>query len=106
RASGTDAYNKYIYGLGKVNSVETLLINSRSIANDEGIVQTIRNAEMLFIAGGNQSDYMTYWKDTKTSEALNYLMNEKKIPLGGTSAGSAILGGLYFSGENGSITSQ
>src|SRR3954466_6387314 len=29
RASGKDGYNPYIYGLGKVNSVETLKIDSR-----------------------------------------------------------------------------
>lgn len=104
RASGTDAYNKYIFRLGTVNSVETLLIDSRSAANDEKVVQTIMNAEGLFIAGGDQSDYMDFWKDTETEEALNYLLNEKKVPFGGTSAGAAILGALYYSGENGSIT--
>lgn len=104
RASGTDAYNDYIFGLGQVNSVETLLIDSRAAANDEKVVETLRNAEAVFIAGGDQSNYMNYWKDTPTQEALNYLMHEKGVPVGGTSAGAAIMGGLYYSGENGSIT--
>ncbi len=106
RASGTDAYNPYIYDLGTVNSVETLLIDSRAAANDERVVQTLKNAEALFIAGGDQSQYMEFWRGTQTEEALNYLLNEKKVPVGGTSAGAAILGGLYYSGENGSITSE
>lgn len=106
RASGTDAYNEYIFGLGKVNSVETILIDSRQLANNENIAQKILDAEMLFIAGGDQSNYMNYWRGTKTMDALNYLLNIKKIPFGGTSAGCAILGSEYFSGENGSITSE
>ena len=32
RASGATGYNDFIYGLGGVNSVETLLINSRELA--------------------------------------------------------------------------
>src|ERR1700712_3789411 len=62
RASGTAAYNPYIFGLGKVNSVETLKIDSRELANNDTVVRIIRNAEMLFIAGGDQSNYMKYWK--------------------------------------------
>ena len=106
RATGTDAYNSYIYGLGTVNSVETLLINSRSLANDPEVETTIRNAEAVFIAGGNQANYVNYWKDTKIADALNYLRNVKKVPIGGTSAGCAILGGTYFSALYGTITSS
>ncbi|TKC05496.1 cyanophycinase [Pedobacter polaris] len=106
RATGTDAYNPFVNGLGTVNSVETLLINSRELANDDIVAYIIRNAEMVFIAGGDQSHYMNYWRGTKVEKALNYLLTEKKAPVGGTSAGCAILGGLYYSGENGSVTSS
>jgi cyanophycinase len=105
RATGTDAYNPYVFALGTVNSVETLKIDSRDLANNDSVANIIRNAEMLFIAGGDQSDYMNYWKGTKTEKAINYLLTEKKAPVGGTSAGCAILGGFYYSGENGSVTS-
>jgi cyanophycinase len=105
RATGTDAYNSYMKGLGTLQSVETLLINSRDLANNATVAQIIKNAELLFIAGGDQSDYTNYWKGTKTADAINYLLTEKKAPVGGTSAGCAILGQLYYSGENGSVTS-
>lgn len=105
RATGTAAYNAYVNGLGNVNSVETLLINSKELANNDQVAYIIRNAEMVFIAGGDQSDYMNYWKGTKVEKALNYLLTEKKAPVGGTSAGCAILGSMYYSGENGSTTS-
>ena len=105
RASGTEAYNPYVFGLGKVNSVETLKIDSRSLADNDTVASIIRNAEMLFIAGGDQSDYMNYWRGTKTQAAINYLLTEKKAPVGGTSAGCAIMSGFYYSGENGSVVS-
>lgn len=105
RATGTDAYNPYVDGLGAVNSVETLLINSKELANNDTVAYIIRNAEMVFIAGGDQSNYLNYWRGTKVEKALNYLMTEKKAPVGGTSAGCAILGGFYYSGETGGLTS-
>lgn len=106
RASGTNAYNDYIYGLATVNSVETLLINSRALANDPDVERTILNAEAIFIAGGDQANYVNFWKDTKVQYALNYLRNIKQIPIGGTSAGCAILGGVYFSALEGTVTSN
>lgn len=106
RATGTDAYNAYVNRLGKVNSVETLRIDSRKLANDEGVARMIRQAEMLFIAGGDQSDYTGYWKGTKTMDAINYLLTEKKVPVGGTSAGAAILGNYYFSADRGGVSSS
>jgi beta-aspartyl-peptidase (threonine type) len=105
RASGTDAYNSYINDLGGANSVETLVIDSRDRANNDTIANIIRHAEMLFIAGGDQSNYLHYWKGTKTDAAINYLLNVKKAPVGGTSAGCAILSGFYYSGEGGSAVS-
>jgi cyanophycinase len=105
RVSGTDAYNPFVNGLGNVNSVETLKIDSRSLANNDTVAYIIRNAEMVFIAGGDQSDYMNLWRGTKTQDALNYLLTTKKVPVGGTSAGCAIMSGFYFSGEKGSVVS-
>lgn len=106
RATGTDAYNAYVKGLGTVNSVETLKIDSRRLADDDGVAKIIREAEMLFIAGGDQLDYVNYWKGTKVMAAINYLITEKKVPVGGTSAGAAILGNYYFSAERGTLESS
>ena len=51
RSAGTQAYNDYIYGLGTVNSVETILIDTRAKASIAEIATKIRNAEALFITG-------------------------------------------------------
>lgn len=103
RSSGADGYNKYFFELGSVNSVETLMLNSKASARDSSVAQKIRNAEMLFIAGGNQWNYVNYWKDSPVEEAINYLINIKKVPVGGTSAGLAILGSSYYSAEKESL---
>ena len=62
RATGADGYNAYMYGLANVNSVETIIIDSRTKADLTLVTDKIRNAEALFIAGGDQSDYVNYWK--------------------------------------------
>ena len=105
-ASGTDGYAKDIFDEGGANSVETLNITSRAIADNDTVAAIISNAEMLFIAGGDQSNYMNFWRGTKTLEAINYLLNVKKAPIGGTSAGCAVLGSIYYTGEPGSAVSD
>jgi cyanophycinase-like exopeptidase len=106
RASGGSGLNSYMMGLGvPLNSVETLVIPSVSAANHPYVRDRIRNAEALFIAGGNQWNYVQYWKNTSVDSAINYLIHVRKVPVGGTSAGMAILGQAYYNASAGSITS-
>ncbi len=107
RSTGTSGYNTYMYsGLGvTVNSVETIVINSLAAANHPYVRQQLRNAEAVFIAGGNQFDYITNWKNTAVDSAINYLINIKQCPIGGTSAGMMIQGQAYFTAAVSSITS-
>ena len=98
RSTGTNAYNDYIFGLGGVNSVQTLLITSTAQANDACVVQTIKNAGAVFLTGGNQADYINYFKGQGVGNALNYLIDTKRAPVGGTSAGMAIQGQYYHPG--------
>lgn len=106
RVTGTDAYNPWINGLGTVNSVETLIIKSRAAASDPFVVAKIQNAEAVFIAGGDQSDYVNFWKGTPVEDAIHYVANVKQAPVGGTSAGLAILGQFLYSGQSTSVTSS
>ncbi len=107
RATGADGYNPYVYtDLGGVNSIETLVIKGKKDADDINAYNTIINAEALFIAGGDQWDYANYWKDSKVEDAVNYLVNVKHVPVGGTSAGLAILGDGYFDAKKGTVTSS
>jgi len=108
RASGSDGYNDYFYEdlEVEVNSVETIVFNNATASSDTYVLQKIANAEAIWMAGGNQSDYVNYWKDTEVEMLLNAHINSKKAVIGGTSAGMAILGSSYFSAENGTVYSS
>jgi cyanophycinase len=99
RATGSDAYNEYIAGLCHQNSVATLVIPSREAAMDPFVATTIRNAEALFIAGGDQANYVRNWQDTPVQDAINDLIR-RGAPVGGTSAGLAVLGEFSYSALN------
>ncbi len=79
-----------------INSAAELSIDSREAANNPQVAQYIRNADALYFAGGDQNKYEDYWEGTATEDAINYLINHKKVPVGGTSAGMAILGDYYY----------
>jgi len=96
RASGADEYNEYIYGLCHCDSVTTIVFDDASAATDPFVIETIRNAEALFIAGGDQSNYVRYWKGNAIEDAINHVI-AKPAPIGGTSAGMAILGEFSYS---------
>jgi cyanophycinase len=95
RASGSDAYNSYINGLCKLNSVATLILSDRQAAQDPAVAAIIRQAEVVFIAGGDQANYIHAWKDTPVQDAINADLAEGK-PIGGTSAGLAVLGEFVY----------
>jgi cyanophycinase len=104
RSRGTDAYNPYVYDMGGVASVETIIIPSREAASDPFVIARIQGAEALFIAGGDQSDYVKFWKGTPVQTAIEALA-AKNIPIGGTSAGLAVMSKFSFTALNGTITS-
>ncbi len=64
------------------------------------MIRRIREAEVLFIAGGDQTVYFDYWRDGPVQEALDYLVNDKAVTVGGTSAGMAVLGGAVYAPED------
>lgn len=107
RASGSDGYNNYMYtDLGiTVNSVETIVFNNASAANEAYIQNKIANAEAIWFAGGDQWNYISYWRNSPIDSLLNDALENRNIVIGGTSAGMAILGKYYFSASNGSVTS-
>lgn len=107
RASGSDGYNDYFYtDLGvPVNSVETIVFNDATASSESYIHQKIEQAEAIWFAGGDQWNYVSYWRNTAIDSLINIAIAERKIVIGGTSAGMAILGEVYFTAENGTITS-
>lgn len=108
RASGSNGYNTYLYSdLGvTVNSVETIVCNNAAASNDAYVIQKIQQAEAIWFAGGDQWTYISYWRNTPFNNAINEAIRQRKIVIGGTSAGMAIEGEYYFSAENGTVTSS
>jgi cyanophycinase len=95
RATGDDDYNSYVNGLCKLNSVATLIIPNREAAQDPAVAEIIRKAEVVFIAGGDQANYIRGWKGTPVEDAINANVAAGK-PIGGTSAGLAVQGEFVF----------
>lgn len=99
RATGTDAYNPYIQKLcPKLNSVATLIIPSREAAQDPEVARKIAEASALFISGGDQANYINFWMGAPVQSALNEAI-ARGIPLGGTSAGLAVMGEYAYSAQ-------
>lgn len=122
RATGSNAYNPYILSdLGSkdptsphenvggrtlgVASAATMVVSSRAAADDDFTVQKIRNAHAIFIAGGNQADYQIHWAGSKMMLELQAAI-ERGVPVGGTSAGAAVLGEYAFVALGGTVNSS
>ncbi len=109
RVSGSlSSYNTYFTSstfTANLNSVETILIPSIAAANHPYVKRRLREAEAIWIAGGNQNFYRNYWKNTFVDSAINWAYNTKGTCIGGTSAGMMIQSQYYYYAGNGSVTS-
>ena len=107
-ADGKDEYDRYIYDHlppPHPTSVQTLIFQTRDAAFDPAVVETIRHADALFIQGGDQWDYIRLWKDTPVQQAIADVIS-RGAPVGGSSAGLAVLGEFVFSARNGTVYSR
>jgi cyanophycinase len=104
RASGADGYNPYLYAMEGVDSVESLVVKTRAGADDPTVNAIVAKADVLFIAGGDQWNYINLWKGSQLDATLKSL-SARNVPFGGTSAGLAVLGAVDYSAQYGTITS-
>jgi beta-aspartyl-peptidase (threonine type) len=107
RASGTDDLQQdFLEEIGGAASVQTLVFHSRDAAGDARVQDIIRKADGIFIGGGDQANYVRYFRGTPLNELLDAHVRGGK-PIGGTSAGLAILGAYsYGAMDNGSLLSK
>jgi cyanophycinase len=100
RANTEDDYaqkvNEEIRALCPLNSAATIVFSERDDSDDPKLLEHIERAEAIFIAGGDQSNYVRFWQDTPVEDALNRHIAAGK-PIGGSSAGLAVLGEFSFS---------
>jgi len=106
RASYADDIQNSLYNeIGGVTSVQTLVFHSRAAASDPVVLDIVRHADGIFIAGGDQANYVRFWRGTPLNKALDEHVAQGK-PIGGTSAGLAILGAYAYGAlDGGSIRS-
>jgi cyanophycinase len=100
-ASGKDRLQQdFLADVPTVSSVETLIFHDRSAASDARVLDIVRHADGIFLGGGDQSRYVRFWKGTPLNALLDAHARGGK-PIGGTSAGLAILGQYSYGALNG-----
>jgi beta-aspartyl-peptidase (threonine type) len=103
---GEEIQQDFLKEIGGATGVETLVFHSRAAASDPRVLEIIRRADGIFIGGGDQSNYVRYFKGTPMNELLDAHVRSGK-PIGGTSAGLAILGAFsYGAMDGGSLVSK
>lgn len=92
RVSEADEFNDYLFNrIGGMDSVETVILKNRAASADPRVLALVRNAEGIWLAGGDPLHYVTYLKGTPVAAALEAHMRAGK-PLAGTSVGLSVLG--------------
>lgn len=113
-ASAADAYDPtdgdidddFVKRWGPVASAQTIVFRSRAAAFDPRVLAVLHGADGIFLAGGDQSRYVKYWKGTPVNAALDAHVRANR-PIGGSSAGLAILAGHgYTAMDGGSMESR
>jgi beta-aspartyl-peptidase (threonine type) len=77
--------------VGGIASAETFVTLDRSAADDPRLQAALRSADGIFLSGGDQANYVRRWKGTPIAAIIDAHVAAGK-PLGGTSAGLAVLG--------------
>jgi cyanophycinase-like exopeptidase len=117
RTSGSNGYQNYFYNIIPAqlpealraalqpNSVETLFVDSRDKANSDYVEHAVRRANMIWMAGGDQSSYINNWRDTRLAAAVKQAYLRGAV-VGGTSAGMVVAGEwMYDPGAFTAVTS-
>ncbi|TKR34007.1 peptidase [Luteimonas gilva] len=107
RASGTtESQDEFFKDIGGITAAQTIVFSDRRAASDPKVLEIVRNADGIFLAGGDQSNYVNFWKGTPLNRALDAHVRAGK-PIGGTSAGLAVLGAWsYGAMDGGSVVSE
>jgi cyanophycinase len=100
-ADATNWLPNYFVSLG-ASEAYNLKIDSKAAADQQSVYDEIISARAIFIKGGDQWNYVRYWKGTKTEAAIRFVYQSGGV-ISGTSAGAAILGDVSFTAEKGTV---
>jgi cyanophycinase len=95
RASGAEGYNDYFMNMNGVDSVLTMVITDRDSSSRPDVVEAVRDAELIYFAGGDQCNYIRWIKGTPVERAVE-AVHRRGGAIGGTSAGLAIQGEFSY----------
>jgi cyanophycinase len=91
---------EYFSSLG-ADTVYNKAISSTEQANLQSTYDELITAKAIFLRGGDQWQYISKWRGTKTEDAILYVYQQGGV-IAGTSAGAAVLGEVDFSAEHNS----
>ena len=105
-AGDGDYGERFVKKWGPVESAETIVFHNRGASGDPRVLAVLKNADGIFLAGGDQANYVRYWKGTAVQDLLNAHVHAGR-PIGGSSAGLAVLGNYcYTAFDGGSMESK
>lgn len=105
-SGGAEDGEEFYREIGGFASVQTIVFSDRKASFDPRVLGILRKADAIFIMGGDQAKYVRFWKGTPVAQAINAEVATGH-PVGGTSAGLAILGASgYGAMDGGSIDSE
>lgn len=91
----------YFISLGAAEAVN-IKIDTRAIADLQSTYDALMEYDVFFFKGGDQYIYYNNYRNTKTALAIIDKFQSGGV-IAGTSAGMAILSGVIFTAENGSV---
>ncbi len=97
----TDFIPDYFLSLG-ATAADNIRIDNRDLADLQSMYDSLMGYDVFFFKGGDQSIYYKNYLNTRTGDAIVDKFNEGGV-IAGTSAGMAILSGVIFTAENGSV---
>ncbi|HVV95557.1 MAG TPA: cyanophycinase [Rhodanobacteraceae bacterium] len=105
-ATDGDYGESFVKDWGPVVSAETIVFHDREASSDPRVLDVLHRADGIFLAGGDQANYIRYWKGTPVGDALNAHVKAHR-PIGGSSAGLAVLGRYAYTAlDGGSMESR
>jgi cyanophycinase len=100
-ADADDFIPNYFISLGAV-AADNIKIATRAEADDPQTYDLLMGYDVFFFKGGDQSVYYNEYKGTLTAKAITDKFSAGGV-IGGTSAGMAILSGVIYTAENGTV---
>ena len=93
------AYTYFCADVSAVSAIPCVNLNFREsdIINQQKL-DSLKNAKLIFITGGDQSLFMGIARNTPIQDAIEYAFEQGSL-IGGTSAGAAVMSEIMITGE-------